>query len=114
MLHRGLENPGPCGPLDPAREAALERHLLSFVRNKGGLAVKLQGPGNEGMPDRLVVTPGGRMGFLELKRKGELPRPLQLHKMNELAARGCVVGWADDRESVERFVNVLMGNEGEV
>ena len=43
----------------------------------GGIAPKFLSPGFDGMPDRIVLLPGGRMGFIEVKAPGKVPRPLQ-------------------------------------
>lgn len=37
----------------------------------GGWAVKFSSPGLDGMPDRLVLFPGGKLGFVELKAPGK-------------------------------------------
>ena len=71
-------------------------------------------PGNEGYPDRLIVMPGGRVGFLELKRKGERPTALQLERMRGLVNLGVPVGWVDDLEGAKRYVRVLGGVTGAV
>ena len=59
----------------------LEKDIETKLRNKvkalGGRAYKFVSPGNSGVPDRLVVLPGGKIGFAELKRPGKMPRKLQ-------------------------------------
>lgn len=47
-------------------EAGLERRLAAEVKRRGGAFIKLQ-PYLVGLPDRLVVLPGGRTIFIELK-----------------------------------------------
>lgn len=47
-------------------EAHLEARLRDRVRQLGGVAIKLA-PTQRGLPDRLVLLPGGRMHLLELK-----------------------------------------------
>ena len=54
------------------REASLEGLFTSLVRDAGGIPVKLQ-PVQAGLPDRLVLWPGGRTSLVELKtRAGRL------------------------------------------
>ena len=59
-------------------EKQIEDFLDECVRPRGGVAVKM---GNQGWPDRLVLLPGARLGFLELKRPGEEPEPLQVERL---------------------------------
>ena len=60
------------------REKTIEQHLVKAVKNSGGIAPKLVSPGFDGMPDRLVLLPGGKIGFVEVKVPGKEPRPLQV------------------------------------
>ena len=59
------------------REKTLERKLAKAVKAMGGIAPKFISPGFAGMPDRLVLLPNGKCGFVEVKRLGEKPRALQ-------------------------------------
>ena len=52
------------------REKQIEDHLRNKVKKLGGRAYKFVSPGNSGIPDRLVILPGGKVGFAELKRPG--------------------------------------------
>ena len=60
------------------REKTIEQHLVKAVKNSGGIAPKLVSPGFDGMPDRLVLLPRGKIGFVEVKVPGKEPRPLQV------------------------------------
>ena len=70
------------------REKTLEGKLVRAVRALGGIAPKLVSPGFDGMPDRLILLPGGRAAFAELKASGKKPRPLQLRRKRQLEALG--------------------------
>ena len=70
------------------RESVVERKLTTEAKKRGGLAVKFVSPGLNGVPDRLVLFPGGRLAFVELKAPGKKPRPLQMRRMNQLTALG--------------------------
>ena len=52
----------------PAREASIETYLRTRVKDVGGLCVKLNPAGYVGIPDRLIVLPGGRVIFVEVKK----------------------------------------------
>ena len=62
------------------REKQIEQKLVKATKDMGGIAPKLVSPGFDGMPDRIVLLPGGHMGFVEVKTPGEKPRPLQLSR----------------------------------
>ena len=52
-------------------EARVESELTRLVVKKHkGLSIKLPAHLYRGIPDRLILLPGGRMWFLELKKKG--------------------------------------------
>lgn len=86
------------------RECELERKFGKLVRAAGGKAYKFLSPGNDGVPDRLVVLPGGRIGFVELKRKGEKPRKQQMYRIRELVSMGCFTAVVDDLETAETVI----------
>lgn len=50
------------------REKDIEQKLRKAVEAAGGKCVKWTCPGWTGVPDRLVLLPGGRIVFVELKR----------------------------------------------
>lgn len=59
-------------------EHDIEQKLGRLVRRHGGECLKLTCPGNAGVPDRLVLMPGGLALFVETKRpKGGRLSPLQ-------------------------------------
>ena len=70
------------------RESTIERKLTTEVKKRGGLAPKFTSPGFDGVPDRLVLLPKGRMAFIELKAPGKKPRALQKRRMKQLSALG--------------------------
>ena len=69
-------------------EKTIERKLVKAVKAMGGIAPKFVSPGYDGMPDRIILLPGGRIGFVEVKRVGRKPRPLQLHRHGQLRRLG--------------------------
>jgi len=50
------------------REDSVENYLKRVVKLAGGIAIKLNPFGYVGIPDRLVLLPGGIVVFVELKR----------------------------------------------
>lgn len=86
------------------REAAIERRLKRKVEAAGGKALKFVSPGWAGAPDRIVLLPGGRVVFVELKAPGKKPRPIQLKRHEELKALGFEVYVIDTPEEVADWV----------
>ena len=82
------------------REKTIEQHLVKAVKNSGGIAPKLVSPGFDGMPDRLVLLPGGKIGFVEVKAPGKEPRPLQVARHGLLWRLGFKVYVLDDPEQI--------------
>ena len=70
------------------REKTIEHRLVHIVKKMGGLCPKFVSPGMDGMPDRLVLLPGARFAFVETKASGKKPRPLQLHRHEQLRQLG--------------------------
>lgn len=59
-------------------EKDIEQKLIRMVERHGGLCLKWTCPGWAGVPDRIIILPGGLVMFAELKRpKGGRVDPLQ-------------------------------------
>ena len=82
------------------QESKVERNLIAEVKKRGGLAVKFVSPGLNGVPDRLVLLPGGKMAFVELKAPGGSMRPLQKKRASQLAGLGFRVYCVDGKEMI--------------
>ena len=81
-------------------ESVVERHLVTEVKKRGGLAPKFVSPGLDGVPDRLVLFPGGKLAFVELKAPGKVMRPLQRRRAEQLIALGFRVYCVDRKEQI--------------
>ena len=82
------------------REKEVEQKLIEAVKKMGGIAPKFTSPGFDGMPDRLILLPGGRFAFAELKAPGKKPRPLQLARHRLLRKLGFQVYVIDCTEQI--------------
>lgn len=82
------------------REKEIEQKLVSAVKMMGGICPKLTSPGFDGMPDRLVLLPKRKFGFVEVKAPGEKPRPLQIARHKLLRKLGFKVYVLDDIEQI--------------
>ncbi len=85
-------------------ERTIEQRLVEAVRKAGGLCPKFVSPGWDGVPDRIVLLPCGKLGFVELKAPGQKLRPLQRRRREQLERLGFRVFAVD---SVEQIGGVL-------
>ena len=88
-------------------ERTIEQKLAARARAMGGIAPKVTSPGFDGMPDRLVLLPGGRMGFVELKAPGRKPRPLQLARHRLLRRLGFKVYVIDEINQIDSVLEEI-------
>jgi hypothetical protein len=88
-------------------EKEIEQQLVRAVKKMGGRAVKFMSPGFDGMPDRLVLLPGGKCGFVEVKAPGKKPRALQLVRHEMLKDLGFKVYVLDAKEQIEEIINEI-------
>lgn len=72
------------------REKYIEQQLTRTVKSRGGLCEKWNS-GTSGWPDRIILLPDGKFGFVEVKAPGKEPRPLQVHRHEQLRALGYLV-----------------------
>ena len=89
------------------REKTIESKLVKAVRNMGGLAPKFVSPGLDGVPDRLVLLPGGKIAFIELKAPGKTLRPLQVKRKRQLEELGFLVYCIDSPEQIGEILNEI-------
>lgn len=89
------------------REKQIEQKLVKAVRIAGGIAPKFVSPGLDGVPDRLILLPGGHLAFAELKVPGEIPRPLQRHRIGQLRQLGFRVYIIDNTEQIGGVLNEI-------
>ena len=89
------------------KEYTIENHLILVTRAHGGMCLKFISPGIAGAPDRIVILPGGKIGFAELKAPGRRPRLRQRAVIRTLYRCGCHVAVIDNLKSAEGFVRRL-------
>jgi hypothetical protein len=86
------------------RESTIEAYLRDEVRKLGGRAIKITSQGSRGWPDRVVVFPGGCVEFIELKRPGGQPTPLQTKRWRQLVELGAWVETLYSKADVDRYL----------
>ena len=94
-------------------EKDIEKKLRLMVEHHGGLCLKWVCPGWSGVPDRIILLPGGRVIFAETKRpKGGKVERLQKWWRERLQKLGfwAVVVWDDENiKTLELVIVDLLG-----
>lgn len=88
------------------REKTVEARLRHGVEKMGGACLKWTSPGQDGVPDRIVILPG-RVIFVEMKTEtGKLSKvqEYQIDRLRRLKQTACVVYGA---EGVRQFLRDL-------
>ena len=93
------------------RESAIDKKLVQETKARGGMAAKFVSPGMNGMPDRIVLLPDGRMGFVELKAPGKKPRLVQELRMRQLRRLGFLVAVVDNAEQIDYVLRRIGGGD---
>ncbi len=94
------------------REKYIEQKLIKAVKSMGGLCLKFISPGFDGVPDRLVLLPDGKIAFVELKAPGKKLRPLQVKRKRQFEALGFLVYCFDSIEQIETtLAEILIGGD---
>lgn len=76
-------------------EAQIQRRLIIDLERAGWYVVKLIKTTKNGIPD-LICHKDGRTVYIEVKRPGQKPRPLQSYRHKELADHGILTITATD------------------
>ena len=85
-------------------EKEVEAKLVRGVKQLGGIAYKFVSPGNSGVPDRIVVLPGGRVEFVELKSKTGRLSSIQKRQIARLESAGKKVQVLYGEDDVSAFL----------
>ena len=85
-------------------EKDIERKLVSEVKKLGGRAYKWVSPGNDGVPDRIVILPGMHPVFVELKTESGKLSALQRVQIRRLLDMGQDVRVLKGIREVEQFL----------
>jgi len=89
-------------------EALIEQKLKKQIKMIGGKTFKFISPGMSGVPDRIVLLPGGKIIFVELKAPGKKMRALQKYRAKELKKLGFDVRTIDTLKKVDLFIEEMI------
>ena len=86
-------------------ESVIEEHLTAAVNAFGGMCLKFVTPGYTGVPDRIILLPGGQVVFAETKRPGGKERRRQELVQSRLRAFGFTVfSTVDSDEKIDAII----------
>ena len=95
-------------------ESEVEKKLCKRVKNElHGRAFKFVSPGQNGVPDRIVLVPTGRIYFVETKAPGKKLRKLQEWVCGLIRELGFEVIRIDTIDKVDEFIQRVR-KEGDV
>jgi len=87
-------------------EARLLKRVMNYSRSMGGIPLRLsfQRGVSVGFPDLLILLSNGRALFMECKRLGGKPTPLQLHRIKQLRELGFTAEWCDNFDAARAII----------
>lgn len=95
-------------------ERDIEKNLGMILGEWDCLYLKFVSPGHAGVPDRIILTPGGHVVFVELKQAGKELRPLQVYWQKTLRQMHFAAFVVSDRDSARKclgYVNKVLRRE---
>jgi hypothetical protein len=103
---------GGNGMLESYYENKLRRAVQAM--GCGALCLKLECPGYTGVPDRIILLPGGKVVFAETKQPGKKERRRQLYVHKVLRSLGFTVfSTVDSVEKIDAIIAHCRGVVGD-
>ena len=94
------------------RESTIEARLRKAVERAGGRCLKWVCPGHTGVPDRIIIMPGGLVYFAETKAPGEKERARQEYVQQRMRKLGCTVfSSVDSDERIDEVMQEIGGKQ---
>ena len=90
-------------------ESQIERKLVDGIKKLNGLIFKFISPGTAGVPDRIIITPSGKVIFVELKSKTGRLSKIQKYTKEQIKKRGADVREVKGLDEVNQLLNEIGG-----
>lgn len=88
-------------------ESDVERELRMRVQEIGGICIKTKAIGYRGFFDRVVVLPGGKVWFVELKRpKGGRLSVHQVYLIDRFSQLGAMTAVVKNSKDIDRLLSL--------
>ncbi|MDO5301073.1 MAG: VRR-NUC domain-containing protein [Tissierellia bacterium] len=88
-------------------EREIEKALVDKVKKRGGLCLKFISPSMTGIPDRIILLPKGKVGFVETKRPGEKARPVQVKRIRDFRHLGFKAYVLDNKNDIDEVLRKI-------
>lgn len=88
-------------------EKEIEKKVWKYAEEQGFLQYKFSSPAHAGVPDRLFISPTGRVFFIEFKAKGKKPTPLQNREILRIQQKGTSVFVVDNVEYGKHVIEMV-------
>lgn len=89
-------------------EKQIERSVCDYAKERGMLVYKFTSPERAAVPDRLFITPKGKVWFIEFKREGAKPTAPQSREHGRLRGHGVAVFVVDAVDKGRTAVDLMM------
>ena len=88
-------------------EKQIEEKVNTYAKEQGFLVYKFTSPQRAAVPDRLYITPQGKVFFVEFKREGMKPTPAQQREHDRLRCGGVMVFVIDNVPAGKTMVDEM-------
>lgn len=95
-------------------EKDIESKVCAFAKSLGCIVYKFTSPSRRSVPDRLFITPQGKVFFVEFKRLGQKPTPAQQVEINRIRQMGVYVAVVDNVADGRTIIGEMVNGRGRV
>lgn len=88
-------------------EKQIEQKVCDYAKSKGWLVYKFTSPNRAAVPDRIFISPMGKVVFIEFKREGQKPTPAQAREHDRLREQRVSVFVVDNVIDGKTIVDVM-------
>jgi len=90
-------------------EKQIEAKVCDYAKSRECLVYKFTSPARAAVPDRMFVTPSGKVFFTEFKAAGKKPTVPQTREHQRLRDHGVLVFVIDNVDEGKAMIDFVMG-----